>query len=48
MPVYRDNFIVGMETDLAADSKLRDAGYSDEDQVKFYVLYQVDFSDFIK
>lgn len=48
LPVYRDNFIVGMETDLAADSELRDAGYSDEDQVKFYVLYQVDFSNFIK
>ena len=48
LPVFRNNFLVGFEADISADSDLGRKGLSDEDAIKFFVLYQVNFADFIK
>lgn len=48
VPVYNDNFVVGVEIEVAADGDMRKAGLSNQDSIKAFVLYQVDFAGFIK
>jgi hypothetical protein len=44
----KDSFVVGVEIEVAADGDMRKAGLSNQDSIKAFVLYQVDFSGFIK
>ena len=48
VPVYDDNFVVGVEIEVAGDGEMRRAGLSNRDSIKAFVLYQVDFAGFIK
>lgn len=48
VPVCNDNFVVGVEIEVAADGYMRKAGLSNQDGIKAFVLYQVDFAGFIK
>lgn len=48
VPVYNDNFVVGVEIEVAADGDMRKVGLSNQDSIKAFVLYQVDFAGFIK
>lgn len=48
VPVYNDNFVVGVEIEVAGDGEMRRAGLSNRDSIKAFVLYQVDFAGFIK
>lgn len=43
-----DCFVVGVEIEVAADGDMRKAGLSNQDSIKAFVLYQVDFAGFIK
>ena len=43
-----DNFVVGVEIEVAEDGDMRKARLSNQDSIKAFVLYQVDFAGFIK
>ena len=48
VPVCSDNFVVGVEIEVAADGDMRKAELSNQDSIKAFVLYQVYFAGFIK
>lgn len=48
LPVLQDNFVAGVEVEMAADNELKNSALSNQDSVKAFVLYKVDFANFIK
>ncbi|WP_317932006.1 hypothetical protein [Halioxenophilus sp. WMMB6] len=47
-PVYNNNFVAGVEIDVAADNEYKKKYGDGSDSIKFYVTYVVDFGNFIK